>query len=61
MKLTDNYDMTTLEIRIKPKLRVRVGRLTIENKIHGINHSIDLGRDKLIRLRDELDRIIDLI
>lgn len=57
MLLDDNYDSTTLETEFKPDYKVL--RLTTRNKYSNTQISIDLDKEKLLKLWDELDNIIN--
>lgn len=57
MLLDDNYDSTTLETEFKPGFKVL--RITTRNKYSNTQISVDLDKDRLIKLRKELDNIIN--
>ena len=61
LRLNDNYDCTELSTEIKKNLPVPVGRLILINKQKEVHHSIDLDKEKLIQLRNEIDRMIELL
>lgn len=57
MLLDDNYDSTVLETEFK--LDYKVLRITTRNKYSNTQISIDLDKEKLLKLWDELDNIIN--
>ncbi len=57
--LNDNYDCTILTMELRKKYKIL--RIYLNNRKKEENMAIDLDKEKLTQLRDEIDKMIELL
>lgn len=57
--LNDNYDCTILTVELRKKYKIL--RIYLNNRKKDENMAIDLDKEKLTQLRDEIDKMIKLL